>query len=111
MDKKIKKIKRRFEGIVVSDKMSKTIVVSVSRFKFHPLYKKRYKVDKKYKVHDEKNQAKIGDKVIFEECRPYSKDKRWRLKNIVRKISQKSFINIISLIKKYDSTSNNVKCS
>jgi len=77
-------IKRQFKGVVVSDKMDKTIVVRVDRIKMHPLYKKRYKVSRKYKVHDEKNQARIGDKVIFEECRPLSRDKRWRLKGFVK---------------------------
>ncbi|MGC9049190.1 MAG: 30S ribosomal protein S17 [Patescibacteria group bacterium] len=72
-------MKRRFQGIVVSDKMDKTIVVLVNRIKKHPKYHKRYKVHKKYKVHDEKNEAKIGDQVIFEECRPLSKEKRWKL--------------------------------
>lgn len=71
--------KRRFKGIVVSDKMDKTVVVKIDRIKVHPVYKKRYKVSKKYKVHDQKNEAKVGDQVIFEECRPLSKDKRWRL--------------------------------
>ena len=76
-------MKRRFQGIVVSDKMDKTIVVRTDRVKMHPKYKKRYKVSKKYKVHDDKNEAKIGDKVIFEECRPISREKRWRLVEIV----------------------------
>ena len=72
-------IKRKFNGVVVGDKMSKTRVVSVESIKVHPIYKKRYKVNKKYKVHDEKNLYKIGDKVQFVECRPLSKDKRWRM--------------------------------
>ena len=72
-------IKKKFDGIVVSDKMDKTIVVKVDRVKIHPKYKKRYTVSKKYKVHDEKNQFKEGDKVSFVECRPLSKDKRWRV--------------------------------
>lgn len=72
-------IKRKFSGVVVSDKMNKTRVVSVESVKVHSLYKKRYTVSKKYKVHDEKNLYKIGDKVRFIECRPLSKDKRWRM--------------------------------
>lgn len=72
-------IKRKFNGVVVSDKMNKTILVKVNRMKIHPRYKKRYIVSKNYKVHDEKNQYKIGDKVRFVECRPLSKDKRWRV--------------------------------
>ncbi len=72
-------IKRKFSGVIVSDKMNKTRVVSVKSIKVHPIYKKRYKVNKKYKVHDEKNLYKVGDKVQFIECRPLSKDKRWRM--------------------------------
>ena len=62
--------KKRLQGIVTSDKMEKTIVVKVNRTKVHPIYKKRYKVTTKYKIHDQKNEAKTGDQVIFEECRP-----------------------------------------
>ena len=72
-------IKRKFHGVVISGKMGKTIVVRIDRVKVHPKYKKRYTVSKKYKVHDEKNQFKEGDKVTFAECRPLSKDKRWRV--------------------------------
>jgi small subunit ribosomal protein S17 len=70
---------RKFKGVVVSDKMDKTIVVKVERVKIHPKYKKRYKVSKKYKVHDENNKYKEGDQVIFRQCRPISKDKKWRV--------------------------------
>lgn len=78
--KEIKEKKqRKFKGEVVSDKMSKTIVVRVDNFKMHPKYKKRYCVSRKYKVHDEKGQFKIGDIVEFVECRPLSKDKKWRV--------------------------------
>lgn len=72
---------RLLKGVVVSDKMDKTIVISVSRLKKHPRYKKRYRVDKKYKAHDEKNEFKIGDQVIIKECRPISKGKKWRVNN------------------------------
>ena len=72
-------IKKKFNGEVVSDKMSKTIVVKVDITKIHPKYGKRYTVNKKYKVHDEKGQFKTGDKVSFVECRPLSKQKRWRV--------------------------------
>lgn len=84
-DKKTKKqettkaIKKTFDGVVVSDVMEKTVVVSVERVKIHPKYKKRYTVSKKYKVHDEKNQFRVDDKVSFVECRPLSRDKRWRV--------------------------------
>lgn len=73
------KIQRHFSGVVVSDKMDKTIVVKVARVRIHSMYKKRYTVTQKYKVHDEKNQYKTGDKVEFVECRPISKDKKWRV--------------------------------
>lgn len=71
--------KKQLRGIIISDKMQKTVVVKVERIKEHPKYKRRYKLHKKYKAHDEKGEYKVGDKVIIEECRPLSKDKRWRL--------------------------------
>lgn len=73
------KIKRQFKGMVVSDKMDKTVVVRVVRVKTHPKYHKQYKVSRKYKVHDEKNGCHVGDLVLFEECRPLSKEKHWRV--------------------------------
>lgn len=79
MEKVKKIIKRSFKGIVVSDKMDKTIVVRVDRFKLHPTYQKRYRISKKYKVHDPKNQYKVGDKVEITQCRPLSKDKKYRV--------------------------------
>ncbi len=72
-------IRRRFTGIVVSDSSDKTILVRVDSVKKHPKYQKRYTVSRKYKVHDEKNEFKTGDKVVFVECRPLSRDKRWRV--------------------------------
>lgn len=72
-------IHRTFNGVVTSDKMDKTIVVAVETVKVHSKYHKRYTSTKKYKVHDEKNQFHEGDKVTFIECRPLSKDKRWRV--------------------------------
>lgn len=75
--------KKQLKGIVVSDKMQKTVVVEVERIKVHPKYKRRYKVHKRYKAHDEKGEYKIGDQVIIEECRPISKEKRWR---VIKKI-------------------------
>lgn len=71
--------KRQLTGTVVSDKMQKTIVVKVDRVKTHPKYKKQYVVSKRYKVHDEKNEYKSGERVTFVESKPYSKDKRWRV--------------------------------
>ncbi|MFH1192298.1 MAG: 30S ribosomal protein S17 [bacterium] len=73
------KIKRIFTGIVMSDKADKTIVVKVERTKINSKYKKHYITSKNYKVHDENNNFHIGDKVTFVECRPLSKDKRWRV--------------------------------
>jgi small subunit ribosomal protein S17 len=67
------------KGVVVSDKMDKTVVVTVSRFVKHPLYGKFYKVSKKYKAHDEGNVCKIGDQVEIVETRPISKDKRFKV--------------------------------
>lgn len=67
------------KGVVVSNKMQKTVIVSVSRFIKHPLYGKFYKVSKKYKAHDEENKCKIGDNVEIVETRPISKDKRFRV--------------------------------
>ena len=70
---------KKFNGVVVSDKSDKTIVVRVDAVKVHPKYKKRYVVSRRYKVHDEKNEYKVDDKVTFIECRPLSRDKRWRV--------------------------------
>jgi len=71
--------KRQLTGIVVSNKMQKTVVVEVERLKEHSKYKRRFRVSKKYKAHDEKREYHIGDKVIIEECRPLSKEKKWRV--------------------------------
>jgi small subunit ribosomal protein S17 len=72
-------------GFVTSDKMDKTIVVSVEEFIRHPLYGKRVKRTKKFKAHDEENACGIGDRVRIMETRPLSRDKRWRLVEIVEK--------------------------
>ncbi len=82
MDKAIKSeapasSRKRKVGMVVSDKMDKTVVVEIVTFKTHTLYKKQYKSSKRYKAHDEANKHKVGDKVTIEECRPISRDKRW----------------------------------
>ena len=78
-----KAAKRSFVGIVTSDKMDKTIVVSVTTKKLHRLYKKYVTRVKKCKAHDELNDAHIGDKVRIVECRPLSKEKCWRLAEII----------------------------
>ena len=67
------------KGTVVSDKMDKTVVVAVTRFVQHPKYKKYYKITKKFKAHDENNEAKVGDIVSLKETRPLSKDKRFEI--------------------------------
>ncbi|MBD3238140.1 MAG: 30S ribosomal protein S17 [Candidatus Moranbacteria bacterium] len=67
------------QGVVISDKMDKTLVVETSRIKIHPVYKKRYRVNKKYKVHDPENKFKKSDQVVFHPCRPISKDKKWQV--------------------------------
>lgn len=71
--------KKRLKGKVVSDKMDKTVVVLVSRYKKHPKYRKYVQIRKRYKAHDEKNEYKVGDKVVIEECRPLSRDKHFRV--------------------------------
>lgn len=71
--------RKQLVGQVVSDKMDKTVVVSVEIAKRHPLYEKVVRRNKRYKVHDENNEARVGDWVRIEECRPMSKDKRFRL--------------------------------
>ena len=72
-------------GIVVSDKMNKTIVVAIEQRVKHPLYKKIVKRTKKFKVHDENNVAGVGDKVLIAETRHLSKDKCWRLVEVIKK--------------------------
>lgn len=73
------------EGVVVSDKMDKTIVVAIKDKTTHPLYKKTLNKTKKLKVHDENNECGIGDTVEVVETRPLSKDKHWRLNRIIEK--------------------------
>ena len=78
------KTKRRQKGVIVSDRMQKTVVVLIERTVQHPKYGKRFTVSKKYKAHNPTGEFKTGDKVVIEETRPISKDKRWR---VVSKIS------------------------
>ncbi|CAG0950618.1 30S ribosomal protein S17 [Geobacter sp.] len=70
-------------GVVVSDKMDKTVVVRVSHLVKHPVYNKYIKRSVKYKAHDEENSCKSGDRVVIVETRPLSKDKRWRVRQII----------------------------
>ena len=80
--------KKVYTGKVISDKMDKTVVVAVERLTQHPLYKKTIKKIAKFKAHDEENKCKAGDKVSIVESRPLSKDKRWRVLEIVEKESK-----------------------
>jgi small subunit ribosomal protein S17 len=78
-----KNLRKERIGIVTSDKMQKTIVVQIKRKALHPLYGKVIEKAQKFKVHDEKNEAKTGDRVRIAETRPLSKDKRWRLVEVL----------------------------
>lgn len=75
------------EGVVLSNKMDKTVVVAVQRLVKHPQYKKYVKRRAKYKAHDEGNTCGIGDRVVIVETRPLSRDKRWRVRQILEKAS------------------------
>ena len=79
-----RKRKIRF-GHIVSNKMDKTVVVAVETLRHHPLYKKTIRVTTKYKAHDENNECRPGDKVKIVETRPISKEKRWRVAEIITK--------------------------
>jgi len=72
-------------GVVSSEKMDKTVVVAVNRLVLHPVYKKYIRKNKKVKAHDERNECHTGDKVLLVETRPLSKEKRWRVKEILEK--------------------------
>jgi small subunit ribosomal protein S17 len=82
---KAKSGKKEFVGVVKSDKMEKTIVVSIETLTLHPLYKKYVKRAKKVKAHDEKNDAKTGDRVRVIECRPISREKSWKLVEVLER--------------------------
>lgn len=84
-DVEIKPFKRTITGKVVSDKMDKTVVVSVVRQVRHKLYKKYIKVSKKFKAHDENNDCRMGDVVKIVECRPLSKSKTWMLDEVIER--------------------------
>ncbi len=85
MEKTTPKKTRQFTGLVVSTGMQKTITVKIDMMKMHQKYQKSYRVSKKYHVHDEKGEAKVGDMVGFKECRPLSKTKRWTLTSVLKK--------------------------
>jgi small subunit ribosomal protein S17 len=85
--------KRRTKvGRVVSDKMDKTVVVSVERLRRHPIYKRVVRLSSKFKAHDEENNAKVGDTVRIEESRPLSRDKRWRVVEVVARGSHEELV-------------------
>ena len=77
--------KRVIAGVVVSNKMEKTIVIRAERLVKHPLFHKYVRRHVKYKAHDERNECNIGDKVLIVESRPLSKDKRWRMREMLEK--------------------------
>ena len=77
--------KKQLIGLVASDKMAKTVVVEVTRRMIHPVYHKYVQSRQRYKAHDENNDAKVGDRVLIEECRPLSRDKRWRVREILER--------------------------
>ncbi len=78
-------IRKTRVGVVVSDKMDKSVVVLVERLVKHPLYKKYIKRSKKFHAHDERNECRVGDRVKIIETRPLSKTKRWRVVEIIEK--------------------------
>ncbi|NWF92599.1 MAG: 30S ribosomal protein S17 [Syntrophaceae bacterium] len=77
--------RKTLTGVVLSDKMDKTVVVMVNRLVLHPVYKKYVRKRKKVKAHDEGNRCRIGDKVLLIETRPLSKEKRWRVKEVLER--------------------------
>ena len=85
MSNSIRHKRKTRTGVVVSDKMDKTITVRVDRVTHHPIYDKLIRSHAKFKVHDEKDAAKVGDMVRIQETRPISKTKRWRLVEVVKK--------------------------
>jgi small subunit ribosomal protein S17 len=85
--------KRRTKvGRVVSDKMDKTVVVSVERLRRHPIYKRVVRLSSKFKVHDQENTARVGDTVRIEESRPLSREKRWTVVEVVARGSQEELV-------------------
>jgi small subunit ribosomal protein S17 len=85
MEAKVVTNRRKMTGVVVKDKMDKTVVIEVEKFLKHPKYHKYLKTKKRYKAHDEKNECRIGDRVMIMESRPLSKEKRWVVKEVVEK--------------------------
>jgi len=77
--------RKRLVGVIVSDKMTKTVTVLVEGLRKHPTYEKYVIRSEKYKAHDEENTCRVGDKVLIEETRPLSRDKRWKVKEILER--------------------------
>jgi len=84
-DNQTQRRKKTLTGIVINDKMDKTVTVLVERLTQHSTYKKFIRKRKKFKAHDEQNACRIGDKVLIVESRPLSKDKHWRVRKIIEK--------------------------
>jgi small subunit ribosomal protein S17 len=78
-------LRKERTGLVVSDRMQKTVVVSIERTVVHPMYKKILRRRSKVKAHDESNECRVGDRVLIVECRPLSRDKRWRVSKVLEK--------------------------
>jgi small subunit ribosomal protein S17 len=78
-------LRKRRTGVVVSNKMDKTVVVATVRMTMHPLYKKYIKKRVRYKAHDEANKCQVGDMVVIQECRPLSKEKRWGVVEVLKR--------------------------
>ena len=74
---------RNLQGVVTADRMHKTVVVRVDRLRKHPKYLKYYRVSKKFKAHDEQNEYRVGDRVVIQETRPLSKEKRWKVITLI----------------------------
>ena len=78
-------MRKERKGVVTSNRMQKTVIVSVERIVVHPRYKKYLKRRTKVKVHDERNECQVGDRVLIVECRPMSREKRWRVSRILER--------------------------
>jgi len=85
MEAKVETKRKKMTGIVVKDKMDKTVVIEVEKFLKHPKYHKYLKTKKRYKAHDEKNECNVGDRVLIVESRPLSREKRWIVKEVIEK--------------------------
>lgn len=89
MNKTSKKIRTK-KGVVVSDKMNKTVVVEIVRLKKNQKYKKYFKISNRFKAHDENNQYHVGDEVLIQESHPISRDKRWKAVELIKKAEEKT---------------------